>query len=164
MLDSGEKGTVVKVGVRSTTLQTRDEVLVTVPNAVLNSAKIVNESAPGKPKRIRVPIGVAYGTDLDRFEAAVVDIAEAESLVLDSPKPRMRFRSFGGSALKYELLCWVRSPVRGSKATHRLNRGIYDSLTELGIEITFRKLDVSLVDGRSDVPASGPTQPSIGGD
>jgi small-conductance mechanosensitive channel len=164
VLDSGEKGTVVKVGVRSTTLQTRDEVLVTVPNAVLNSAKIVNESAPGSRKRIRVPIGVAYGTDLDQFEAAVVGVAESESLVLDSPKPRMRFRSFGGSALEYELLCWVRSPVRGSKATHRLNRGIYDSLTELGIEIPFQQVDVTLSGGGSEGTPSSATYPSLGED
>ncbi|QKY19606.1 mechanosensitive ion channel family protein [Halolamina sp. CBA1230] len=164
VLDSGEKGTVVKVGVRSTTLQTRDEVLVTVPNAVLNAAKIVNESAPGSRKRIRVPIGVAYGTDIDAFEAAVVGVAEAESLVLDSPKPRMRFRAFGDSALEYELLCWVRSPVRGSKATHELNRGIYGRLTDLGIEIPFSKLDVTLVNGAADAAAGATGQPSLGDD
>ena len=163
VLDSGEKGTVVKVGVRSTTLQTRDEVLVTVPNAVLNAAMIVNESAPGRRKRIRVPLGVAYGTDLDAFEAAVVGVAEAESLVLDSPSPRMRFRAFGDSALEYELLCWVRSPTRGAKATHQLNRGIYDRLTELGIEIPFRQVDVTLVDADS-APATGPGQYSPGDD
>ena len=164
VLDSGEKGTVVKVGVRSTTLQTRDEVLVTVPNAVLNAAKIVNESAPGRRKRIRVPIGVAYGTDIDAFEAAVLDVAAAESLVLDSPKPRMRFRSFGASALEYELLCWVRSPVRGAKATHRLNRGIYRRLTEMGIEIPFQQVDVTVVDGDPGAAAGGAAQPSLGED
>ncbi|GAB7093101.1 hypothetical protein JCM30237_02530 [Halolamina litorea] len=163
-LDSGERGTVVKVGVRSTTLQTRDEVLVTVPNAVLNAAKIINESAPGARKRIRVPIGVAYGTDLDTFEEAIVDVAESESLVLDSPKPRMRFRSFGDSALEYELLCWVRSPVRGSKATHRLNRGIYARLNELDIEIPFRKVDVSLVNGPMDAATDPTERASLGDD
>ena len=164
VLDSGEKGTVVKVGVRSTTLQTRDEVLVTVPNAVLNAAKIVNESAPGRRKRIRVPIGVAYGTDLDDFEAAVLDVAATESLVLDSPSPRMRLRRFGDSALEYELLCWVRSPVRGAKATHKLNRGIYARLGELDIEIPFRKVDVTLVDGDAASTPGAADRPSVGDD
>ena len=144
VLDTGEKGTVVKVGVRSTTLQTRDEVLVTVPNAVLNSAKIVNESAPGRRKRIRVELGIAYGTDLDSFEATVLDVAAEETTVLDSPAPRMRFRTFGESALEYELLCWVRSPVRAAKATHLLNRGIYDALNDAGLEIPFQTLDVTV--------------------
>jgi small-conductance mechanosensitive channel len=144
VLDSGEAGTVVKVGIRSTTLLTRDEVLVTVPNSVLNAAKIINESAPGRRKRVRVPIGVAYGTDIDAFEELVVALAEAEKLVLDSPKPRMRFRSFGDSALQYELLCWVASPTRASRAQHELNRAIYKELTRADIEIPYPKRDVTV--------------------
>jgi small-conductance mechanosensitive channel len=144
VLDSGEAGTVVEVGIRSTTLLTRDEVLVTVPNSALNAAKIVNESAPQRRRRIRVPIGVAYGTDVDSFEACVVEIAVAEPLVLDSPKPRMRFRRFGDSALEYELLCWVASPTRRARATHELNRSIYKTLAELGIEIPYPKRDLTV--------------------
>jgi small-conductance mechanosensitive channel len=146
-LDSGEKGSVVKVGIRSTTLLTRDEVLITVPNSVLNAAKIINQSAPQRRKRIRVPIGVGYGTDLDEFEALMGDIARDESLVLDTPKPRMRFRSFGDSALEYELLCWVNSPTREAKAKHELNRAIYQRLNGAGIEIPFPKRDVSVSGG-----------------
>jgi small-conductance mechanosensitive channel len=166
VLDSGEKGTVVKVGVRSTTLQTRDEVLITVPNAVLNSAKIINESAPGRRRRIRVPIGVAYGTDLDEFEETVLAVAAAESAVLESPAPRMRFRSFGDSALEYELLCWVRSPVRASKAIHLLNRGVYDGLAAADIEIPFQTLDVTLSGAPEPPaqPAEAATDPAAGDD
>jgi MscS family membrane protein len=152
VLDSGEKGTVVKVGVRSTTLQTRDEVLVTVPNSVLNAAMIKNESAPGARKRITVSVGVAYGTDLDAFEAEMLAIAEAENLVLDSPAPRMRFRRFGDSALEYDLLCWVRSPTRASKATHHLNRAIYARLAEQNIEIPVPQMDVHLSTTGADLP------------
>jgi small-conductance mechanosensitive channel len=144
VLDSGEAGTVVQVGIRSTTLMTRDEVLVTVPNSALNAAKIVNESAPQRRRRIRVPIGVAYGTDINTFEELVVDIAAGESLVLDSPKPRMRFRRFGDSALEYELLCWVASPTRQARATHDLNRQIYQELTAQGIEIPYPKRDLTV--------------------
>ncbi|WP_207586896.1 mechanosensitive ion channel domain-containing protein [Halomontanus rarus] len=144
-LDSGEGGTVVKVGVRSTTLMMRDEVLITVPNAALNAAKVINQSAPQRRKRLKVPIGVAYGTDIDAFEDLVIDIALEESLVLDSPKPRMRFRSFGDSALEYELLCWVGSPNRENKARHRLNRAIYKRLNDAEIEIPFPQRDVRIV-------------------
>lgn len=159
-LDSGEAGTVVTVGVRSTTLQTRDEVLVTVPNSVLNAAKVINQSAPGRRRRIRVPIGVAYGTDLDEFEALVLDVAADESLVLDSPRPRMRFRSFGDSALRYELLCWVASPTRNAKATHRLNRGIYDGLGEAGIEIPFPQRVVTMRDDGRSIEGNGSATPA----
>jgi len=144
VLDSGESGTVVKVGVRSTTLLTRDEVLVTVPNSVLNATRVTNESAPGRRRRVRVPIGVAYGTDIDAFEDLLVDLALAESLVLDAPKPRMRFRRFGDSALEYELLCWVNGPTRAARVRHELNRAIYHTLADADIEIPYPRSDVTL--------------------
>jgi small-conductance mechanosensitive channel len=152
-LDSGEAGTVVNVGIRSTTLMTRDEVLIVVPNSVLNAAMVVNQSAPQRRKRIRVPIGVAYGTDVDDFEAIALEIAADESLVLDSPKPRMRFRAFGDSALQYELLCWVASPTRAAKAQHKLNRELYVRLQETGIEIPYPQRDVRVQ--RADANGSG---------
>ncbi|QZP38690.1 mechanosensitive ion channel family protein [Halobaculum magnesiiphilum] len=162
-LDSGETGTVVKVGVRSTTLLTRDEVLVTVPNSVLNATKVINQSAPSRRRRVRVPVGVAYGTDLDALEGLLVDIAVAEKLVLDSPKPRCRLRRFGDSALEYELLCWVSSPTRRAKAVHRLNRAIHDEFAEAGIEIPYPKRDVS-VTGPASAAATPAPPTAAGGD
>jgi len=144
VLDDGSAGTVIKVGVRSTTLLTRDEVVVTVPNAALNASKVTNESSPQRRRRVRVPIGIAYGTDIDAFEEIAVGAALSESLVLDSPKPRARFRSFGDSALQYELLCWVNGPTRRRRAQHKLNRALYKALNETDIEIPYPKRDVTL--------------------
>lgn len=144
VLDSGESGTVVKVGIRSTTIRTRDDVLVTVPNAVLNSATIVNESAPQRKKRIRVSVGVAYGSDIDEVEAILADVADAEDLVLDTPSPRIRFLNFGDSALEYQIRCWVPSPTRETKARHLLNRAIYQRFDEAGISIPYPQRDVNL--------------------
>jgi len=146
VLEDGTAGTVIKVGVRSTTLLTRDEVMVTVPNAALNASKVTNESAPQSRRRVRVPVGVAYGTDIDAFEELAVEIALSESLVLDSPKPRARFRSFGDSALQYELLCWVNGPTRRRRAQHELNRALYKGLNAAGIEIPYPKRDVTVRD------------------
>lgn len=160
-LDSGEMGTVVEVGVRSTTLMTRDEVLVTVPNSVLNAAKVINQSAPQTRKRLRVPIGVGYGTDIDAFEDLVTNVASEETRVLDSPKPRMRFRRFGDSALEYELFCWVRSPSRAVKARHELNRTIYKRLTDADIDIPFPQRDVRLIDASSTGTDAAPTTTDI---
>jgi small-conductance mechanosensitive channel len=157
VLDSGEAGTVVKVGVRSTTLMTRDEVLVTVPNSVLNNARITNQSAPETRKRIRVPVGVAYGTDVDEFEELVLGLAAEETRVIEKPRPRMRFRRFGDSALEYELLCWVRSPMDDKKTVHRLNRAIYKALAEADIAIPYPTRDVNLT-------APSPPGPTTNGD
>ena len=164
VLESGESGTVVKIGIRSTTLLTRSEVLVTVPNSMLNAGKVVNESAPQRRKRIKIPLGVAYGTDLDAFEAAVLAVAEAAEGVLEKPAPRMRFRAFGDSALEYELLCWVPGPTREGRARHGLLRGIDAALREAGVEIPYPKRDVSLASAADGVPRSLPVDGGVGGD
>ncbi len=157
VLDSGEAGTVVHVGVRSTTLLTRSEVLVTVPNAMLNAGKVVNESAPKRRKRITVPLAVAYGTDVDELEALVDGVAAAEDLVLERPRPRVRFRRFGDSGLEYELLCWVASPDREGKATHRLNRALYAALADAGIEVPYPTRDLRVRDAGTGADPAVPS-------
>jgi small-conductance mechanosensitive channel len=152
VLESGDSGTVVKIGIRSTTLLTRDEVLVTVPNSMLNAGKVVNESAPQRRRRIKIPIGIAYGTDLDAFESAVLEVAEASEQVLEKPEPRMRFRNFGESALEYELLCWIRGPKRAGRARHELLRGIDAALRAAELEIPYPKRDVALSGGSVTTP------------
>ena len=81
-------------------------------------------------------------------------------MVLDRPKPRVRFREFGGSALNFELLCWVTNPAQRARVTHKLNSAIYKRFQSDGIEIPFPKRDVSV--SVSDVPEAlfgRPTEP-----
>ncbi|WP_262180129.1 mechanosensitive ion channel family protein [Haloarcula laminariae] len=150
VLETGERGRVEDISVRSTVIRTRDDILVTVPNAKLSNAAIVNESTPKTKRRIRVSIGVAYGTDIDRLEDVLLEIAGAEGLVLDRPKPRVRFREFGGSALDFELLCWVNNPSQRARVTHELNSAIYKRFRTEGIEIPFPQRDVTV--SVTDVP------------
>ena len=142
VLESGESGTVVEVGIRSTTILTRSETLVTVPNALLNASKITNESAPTRRKRIKLPVSVAYGTDIDQLEELLLEATADEELVLEKPVPRARFRNFGESAIEYELLCWVGGPTREGRTRHRLNRDIYRRLGQAGIEIPYPTRDI----------------------
>ena len=150
VLETGERGRVEDISVRSTVIRTRDDILVTVPNAKLSNAAIVNESTPKTKRRIRVPLGVAYGTDIDRLEELLLEIAGEEGLVKERPKPRVRFREFGGSALNFELLCWVGNPAQRARATHELNSAIYKRLQTENIEIPFPQRDVSV--SVTDVP------------
>jgi MscS family membrane protein len=159
-LESGDRGTVVKVGIRSTTLMTRDEVTVTVPNSVLNNARLVNHSAPKRRKRIRIDVSAAYGTDLDELEGIVDGVAADEALVLDSPRPRIRFLRFGDAGIEYQLRCWVPTPVRETKARHRLNRALYQRFEAAGIEIPYPRMDLVM---RGDAPDAGQNRPTEAG-
>jgi len=158
VLESGERGRVEDISVRSTVIRTRDDILITIPNSKLSNAAIVNESTPKTKRRIRVPIGVAYGTDIDALEEILLAVAEAEGLVLERPKPRVRFREFGGSSLDFELLCWVSNPAQRARATHHLNSAIYKRFQTEGIEIPFPQRDVSVA--VTDVPGEMFNSPS----
>jgi small-conductance mechanosensitive channel len=155
VLETGERGRVEDISIRSTVVRTRDDVLVTIPNSRLNSATIVNESVPERERRIRIPVGVAYGSDLDGVEETLLSVAEEESLVLEQPKPRVRVRGFGDSAVDVELLCWIRDPVLRGRASHLLNKGVYAAFDEAGIGIPFPQRDVHVVEGGPAVPGDG---------
>ncbi len=144
-LDSGERGMVTHIGLRSTRLLTRDDVEVTVPNAVIANAKIVNESGgPHEKERIRVKVGVAYGSDLDRVEAILMEVATTHAKVCDDPAPRVRFRAFGDSSLDLELLAWIEEPVLRGQVLHALNCEVYKRFNAEGVVIPFPQRDVHL--------------------
>lgn len=144
ILDSGERGEVVDIGVRSTRIKTRDDILISIPNSIIANTKIVNESAPIPRFRVRVPIGVAYGTDIEKVEKILMEIANQEENVVSNPEPRVRFRSFGDSALNFELLCWVKHPRLKGRVVHSLNSSIYKRFAEENIEIPFPQRDVHI--------------------
>jgi len=143
VLGSGERGQVTHVGLRSTRLLTRDDIEITIPNAVIGNAKIVNESS-GRwtKKRLRLPVGVAYGSDIDRVRVVLEEVAGSNSDVCADPAPRMRFRSFGESGLDLELLAWIDDPVDSGRVTDELNTAIYKRLNAERIEIPYPKRDV----------------------
>jgi MscS family membrane protein len=110
ILGTGERGEVVDIGVRSTRILTRDDVLVTIPNSVMANAKIINETQPAPMYRVRSKVGVSYDSDPDLVEENLLKSLENISAILPQPVPRVRFRSFGDSALDFELLSWVSDP------------------------------------------------------
>ena len=145
VLDTGERGKVTHVGMRSTRLLTRDDVEITIPNAVIGNAKIVNESGgPWVKYRIRVPVGVAYGSDVDEVCKVLEDTATAHTQVVRQPSPRVRMRAFGASSLDFELLAWINHPQERGLIKHDLLMAIYKALNENGIEIPFPQTDIHL--------------------
>lgn len=143
VLDSGERGEVTKIGIRSTRLLTRDDVEITVPNSVMGNTKITNESGGRHEKfRVKLPVGVAYGSDIDRVRAILLDVAQNEPLTCVDPEPRVRFRQFGNSSLDFELLCWISQPVLKGQLVDNLNCAIYKNFQHENIEIPYSKHDV----------------------
>lgn len=145
VLDSGERGHVTNIGIRSTRILTRDDVEITVPNSIMGNTKITNEAGGRHEKfRVRVKVGVAYGSDIDKVHQVLLDVASGFQEVCKIPEPRVRFRAFGDSSLDHELLCWVRKPVFRGKVLHLLNTAVYKRFIQEGIEIPFPQQDVHI--------------------
>lgn len=144
VLDSGERGKVTDIGIRTTRMKNTDDMEVTVPNAVIGNATLTNESGgdTGKEYRVKIPFGVAYGSNIDEVERIVLDIADKNENALQKPAPRVRFRMFGASSLDYELLVRVESSAKRGITTHELNREIYKTFATEGVEIPFAKQDL----------------------
>lgn len=147
LLDSGERGEVVHIGLRSTRILTRDDVEVTIPNGILGNAKIVNETGgPAPRQRVRVKVGVAYDSNLDQVREILAQVAAAEALALESPEPRVRFRAFGESSLSFELLVWVAEPSLRGRALDALNTAVYEAFSEAGVQIPFPQRSVQILE------------------
>jgi len=144
ILDSGERGEVVEIGIRSTRIKTRDDVIVTIPNSIMANSKIINESAPIPRFRIRVPIGVAYGSDLEEVEKVLLAVADANNNIEKFPEPRVRLRVFADSSINFELLCWVKDPRDKGLEVHNLLKSAYCAFAEHDISIPFPQRDIHI--------------------
>jgi small-conductance mechanosensitive channel len=143
ILDSGERGIVTDIGLRSTRILTRDDVEITVPNGIIGNSTITNEAGgPPAQHRIRIGVGVAYGSDLDHVIDTLQKVAEENSNILSNPEPRVRFRLFGDSSLNFELLGWIADPANGGRVRHELNCAVYRAFNEQGIQIPFPQRDL----------------------
>lgn len=146
VLDTGERGEVTHLGIRSTRLLTRDDVEITIPNAIIANAKIINESGgPWEKHRIRLPVGVAYGSDARQVIEVLEQVAADNPAVVTNPEPRVRMRGFGENALNFELLCWIEKPVQRGLVLHELLLDVYSRFGEAGIRIPFPQRDVHMI-------------------
>ncbi len=141
--DPGLRGRVTRIGMRSTRILTLDDVEITVPNSLIGNATVVNEvGGPSVRQRIRAQVSVAYGSDIDQvFEVLATCASDIEG-VSNHPTPIVRFTTFGGSGLDFELLVWITEPAKRDEVVSRLNRRIYKILNAADIEIPYEKRDI----------------------
>ena len=149
---AGVAGRVTKIQLRSTTVVTNDNITMIVPNADFISNTVTNWSH-GDPKvRIRVPIGVAYGSDLKLLQRLLLEAAEEHPKALRDPSPVVLFTEFGDSSLNFELGVWTQemtaTPIH---FTSQMNFIIEKKLRENDIEIPFPQRDLHV---RSGLPES----------
>jgi small-conductance mechanosensitive channel len=141
-------GLVTKISLRSSTIVTNDNITIIVPNSDFITNKVTNWSY-GDPKvRIRVPVGVAYGTDTERLRQVLIEVAKAHPMVLREPAPELFFSGFGDSSLNFELGVWTAEMTsKPRRFRSELNFAIERKLRENQIEIPFPQRDLHLRSG-----------------
>ncbi|WP_216650019.1 mechanosensitive ion channel family protein [Lewinella sp. W8] len=149
-LQGHQVGTVRKIGARTSTVETRDDIIVFVPNSKLIGENVTNWSQVEKKARFHVAVGVAYGSDTKLVREILLDVAKEHPHALDFPKPVVRFLDFGDSALLFDLIFFSRNFVGIEDVKSDIRFAIDDAFRARGVEIPFPQRDVWI---RSTGPA-----------
>jgi len=157
-LDTGLTGTVKSINVRSTLINTNDNIDIVVPNSEFVSTRLTNWTLGERILRVRIPFGVAYGSDKDLVKKAALEAAADVQYTLTHMKgrePDVWLVDFGDSSLNFLLLVWVNR--QGAKRPTRTRSSylwaLESKLSEYGIEIPFPQRDLHFRAGWPLAPA-----------
>lgn len=152
----GVAGQVTKINMRSTAVVTNDNITIIVPNSDFISSPVTNWSH-GDPKvRLRLAVGVAYGSDVPKLQRVLLEVAAQHPAVLKEPAPGLFFIGFGESSLDFELGVWTiemaHNPMRFRS---ELYYAIEQALRDHRIEIPFPQRDLHLRSGKLALQTNG---------
>ncbi|MDC3081900.1 mechanosensitive ion channel, partial [Paracoccaceae bacterium] len=134
---SGFSGTVKKISVRSTQIETFDRAMVVVPNSELIAGSVLNWTHSNETGRVRVSVGVSYDTDPKRVERLLLKVGKSHEMALESPEPFVRFQRFGDSSLDFDLIIYVKDKNYMFQVRSELHYSIFELFKKEGIEIPF---------------------------
>ncbi len=143
-------GEVKKLGLRATVVSTFDNAEIVIPNSDLITAPVTNWTLSTRQARVKIPVGVAYGSDIQKVLEILMSCAEEHPLVLSQPQPKALFLAFGTSSLDIELRVWTPDFSDRRQLLSELNQEIESEFALAGIEIPFPQTDLHLrsVDNR----------------
>ena len=154
-VDFGQvKGTVSRIGSRSTEIRTLDQVSIIVPNSHFLDREVTNWSHGNPVSRIRLPVGVAYSADPPQVKAALLEACQKNQEILSAPAPQVFFLGFGDNALNFELLVWIAQPSRQLVIKSDLYFAIEACLRHHDIQIPFPQRDLHIRSGHLPVDLS----------
>lgn len=144
-LDREIEGDVVSIGLRATRIVTNDRLTVIVPNSRLTNQDYVNWSYLNEPIRLHIPVGVAYGTDVQLVRTLLLAAVADVNRLVDEPRPDVRLVGFGDSCLDFEVLVWTNEPMAHPQIRSDVNLGIEREFGAAGVVIPFPQRDIHVM-------------------
>ena len=138
-------GQVSKIGIRAVSVVTRDKIEFLIPNEQLMTSTVENWSFSSHDVRVRVPIPVAYGSDLVLAERLILSAAQGIPRVLDRREPQVWLNSFGDNAILFEVQIWIEDPEDGlGNLRSDLLKAIWENFKVSGVEIPLPQTDIRI--------------------
>ncbi|MEA5537878.1 mechanosensitive ion channel domain-containing protein [Limnoraphis robusta Tam1] len=142
-IEIGEyQGIVERVGARSTVLKTLDMISIIVPNSRFLERELINWDYDHPVSGVRLPVGVAYGSNIDAVKQSLLDVAKVNPDILAMPSPQVLFKGFGDSSLDFELRVWISQPSRNLIIRSNLYYQIEAIFRQRNIDIPFPQRDL----------------------
>ena len=159
-VEVGDKsGTVRRIGARATVIVTNDNISIIVPNSKFIEDPVTNWTYGDPRVRFRIPVGVAYGSDIDKVRQALIAAGKEHPNTLAEPAPNVFLSEFGDNSINFELVVWS-SEMSGRPRRYKsdLNFAIERKLREYGIEIPFPQRDLHIRSGMLQVNSAAVPQ------
>ncbi len=146
---SGVTGRVTEINLRSTSVVTSDNISIIIPNSSLITGNVVNWTHGDPRVRMRLPVGVAYGTDVQKLRKLLLEVAAANPDILKDPEPEVMFIGYGDNAINFELALWSTASVdRPLRFKSNVYFALHEQLEANGIEIPFPQMDLHFRSGK----------------
>ncbi len=151
-LDPNLVGKVVSINMRATIINTYDNIDVIIPNQTLFTSNVINWTMSDDIRRLRIPFGVAYGTDIDKVESAILsELYESDLDFIrkdENRKPKIVMIEMSDSSVNFELFVWVHVVENKGKKIliSEFLKLIYKALYKHNIEIPFPQMDIHVKD------------------
>ncbi len=138
-------GWVNKIGVRAVSIVTRDGKEHLIPNEILMTEEVENWSYSSKNVRVRIPVGVSYGSDMDLAVKLMLKATEESPRVLDLPRPNVWWTEYGDSSVKFEVLVWIKDPEEGvGNVRSDVLQRLWFLFKDNGVELPFPQRDLNI--------------------
>jgi len=145
---AGIAGQVEHIRARSTVIRTNDNIMMIVPNTKFIDSPVTNWTYGDRRVRFRIPVSVAYGSDVNKVRDVLLAVAHENAHTLKEPAPAVFLHQFGDSSIDFKLMVWSSEMSdRPSRYRSDLNFAIADKFSETGIEFPFPQRDVHIRDG-----------------